>query len=271
MSLGQSAVTYEGRGDGGEGEEVFRLALVAAVEAPAAGQPGRGPFHDPAVPAQVSGCPCGRDGAGCRGRRAIAAGEGSRSPCRRAACRASDVGGRDGSGFPIPSCRGRSDSVPSAAPFERPDTDGVDRAPRPVQLAPGPSSSRTRRWSLAHTRASVHSVNRRKTVTPNRPKPGGSWFQVQPEVPTKMMAASTSRSPRRRCPPPRGRTGAGGTTRWNNVHRSSGAIHSTSAAVITPDCRKITPTEMAPKTTSTPSARPSADACPPSSTGVRAS
>lgn len=36
------------------------------------------------------------------------------------------------------------------------------------------SSSRTRRWSLAQTRASVHSVNRRKAVTPDRPKPGGS-------------------------------------------------------------------------------------------------
>ncbi|MGW2956452.1 hypothetical protein, partial [Streptomyces eurythermus] len=31
------------------------------------------------------------------------------------------------------------------------------------------------------------------------------------------------------------------------VHSSSGAIRSTSAAVITPDCRKITPTEMASK------------------------
>ncbi|MFJ8159159.1 hypothetical protein ACIQ9L_44215, partial [Streptomyces sp. NPDC094468] len=39
------------------------------------------------------------------------------------------------------------------------------------------------------------------------------------------------------------------TTRWNNVHSSSGAIRSTSAAVITPDCRKITPAEMASKYT----------------------
>ncbi|GAA3798384.1 hypothetical protein GCM10022403_035290 [Streptomyces coacervatus] len=84
-------------------------------------------------------------------------------------------------------------------------------------------------------------------MTPDSPKPGGSWFQVQPEVATKMIAASTSRSPRRRCPPPCGRTGAGGTTRWNNFHNSSGAIRSTSASVITPDCRKITPTEMASK------------------------
>jgi transposase len=55
ISLGQSAVAYEGRGYGGEGEEVFRLALVAAVEAAASGQPGHGPLHDPAVPAQAAG------------------------------------------------------------------------------------------------------------------------------------------------------------------------------------------------------------------------
>jgi hypothetical protein len=55
ISVGESAVTYECRGDGGEGEEVFRLALVAAVQASAAGQPGHGPLHDPAVPAQVLG------------------------------------------------------------------------------------------------------------------------------------------------------------------------------------------------------------------------
>lgn len=98
---------------------------------------------------------------------------------------------------------------------------------------------------LGPHRAWLHSVNRRKAVTPDRPKPGGSWFQVQPEVATKMIAASTSRSPRRRCPPPCGRTGASGTTRWNKAHRSSGAIRSTSAAVTTPNCRKIMPTETA--------------------------
>lgn len=48
-------------------------------------------------------------------------------------------------------------------------------------------------------------------------------------------------------PPPCARTGATGTTRWNNIHNSSGAIRSTSAALITPDCRKNTPTEMASK------------------------
>lgn len=48
-------MAHEGRGDGGEGKEVFRLSLVAAVEASAAGQPVHRPFHDPAVPAQASG------------------------------------------------------------------------------------------------------------------------------------------------------------------------------------------------------------------------
>nr|WP_107908985.1 VCBS repeat-containing protein [Streptomyces chartreusis] len=37
ISLGQSAETYEGRGDGCEGKEVFRLSLVAAMQAAAAG------------------------------------------------------------------------------------------------------------------------------------------------------------------------------------------------------------------------------------------
>jgi hypothetical protein len=55
ISVGQSAVAYEGCGDGSEGQEVFRLALVAAVQASAAGQPGHGPLHDPAVSSQVPG------------------------------------------------------------------------------------------------------------------------------------------------------------------------------------------------------------------------
>lgn len=54
-----------------------------------------------------------------------------------------------------------------------------------------PSSSRTRRWSLAHTPASDHSQNRRNAVTPDKPKPGGNWFHVQPETATKMIAANT--------------------------------------------------------------------------------
>ena len=53
--VGESPVAYEGRGNGGEGEKVLRLSLVAAVETSAAGQPGHGPFHDPAVFAQALG------------------------------------------------------------------------------------------------------------------------------------------------------------------------------------------------------------------------
>ncbi len=55
ISLDQSAVTYEGRGNGGEGEEVFRLALVAAVKASTPGQPRHRPLHDPAMSAHASG------------------------------------------------------------------------------------------------------------------------------------------------------------------------------------------------------------------------
>src|SRR5687768_14117076 len=44
VSFGESAVADEGAGDGGEGEEVFGLAFVAAVQAAAAGQPGHGAF-----------------------------------------------------------------------------------------------------------------------------------------------------------------------------------------------------------------------------------
>ncbi len=66
-----------------------------------------------------------------------------------------------------------------------------------------PSSSRTRRWSLAHTRALVHSVNRRCAVAPDGPNDSaGSCCQVQPDVATNTIAASTSWSPCRRRPPP---------------------------------------------------------------------
>lgn len=51
--------------------------------------------------------------------------------------------------------------------------------------------------------------------------------QVQPVVTTKMIAASTSRSPYRRRPPPCGRVGAGSTTRWNSSRNSSGTTCST--------------------------------------------
>ena len=83
-------MAYEGRGDSGEGEEVFRLALVAAVEASAAGQPGDDPFHDPAVPDAAGGEPSPQVAV-------VVA-------CHRAACRAVGVAGRDVSGWA--GCRG---------------------------------------------------------------------------------------------------------------------------------------------------------------------
>ncbi|GAA0979371.1 hypothetical protein GCM10009551_019170 [Nocardiopsis tropica] len=75
---------------------------------------------------------------------------------------------------------------------------------------------------MAQTLARVHSVKRRCAVGPEGPKTGGSWAQVQPLVATKMIAASTWRSPCLRLPPPWGRVGASGTTRWNSSHSSSG-------------------------------------------------
>jgi hypothetical protein len=66
-----------------------------------------------------------------------------------------------------------------------------------------PSSSRTRRWSLAHTRALDHSVNRRWAVAPDGPNDAdGNYCHVQPDVATNTIAANTSRSPCRRRPPP---------------------------------------------------------------------
>lgn len=77
-----------------------------------------------------------------------------------------------------------------------------------------PSSSSTRRCSFAHTRALVHSVNRRCAVAPDGPNDGeGNCCHVHPDVATNTIAASTSRSPCRRRPPPCGLVGAGGTTR----------------------------------------------------------
>ncbi|MCD9165823.1 hypothetical protein LUZ28_27200, partial [Streptomyces albireticuli] len=56
------------------------------------------------------------------------------------------------------------------------------------------------------------------------------------------------RSPCRRRPPPCGRTGAGGTTRWNNSHKPSGTNRSTSFVVTPPPhpttIPQITPNEM---------------------------
>jgi hypothetical protein len=59
-----------------------------------------------------------------------------------------------------------------------------------------PSSSRTRRWSLAHTLAFVHSVKRRCAVAPDGPNDAdANCCHVQPDVATNTIAASTYRSP----------------------------------------------------------------------------
>ena len=70
-------------------------------------------------------------------------------------------------------------------------------------------------------------MNRLCAVGPDGPKHGGNWAHVQPEVATNTIAASTSRPPCRRRPPPCGRVGAAGTTRWNSSHNSSGTRRST--------------------------------------------
>jgi hypothetical protein len=55
---------------------------------------------------------------------------------------------------------------------------------------------------------------------------------VQPEVATKMIAASVSRPPARRRPPPWGRfTSVGDTTRRNSIHNSSGTNRITRSAM----------------------------------------
>lgn len=56
-----------------------------------------------------------------------------------------------------------------------------------------PSSSRTMRWSLADTLALDHSEKRRWAVAPEGPNDAaGNCCQVQPEVATNTIAASTS-------------------------------------------------------------------------------
>lgn len=52
ISVGESAVADEGCGYADKGEEVFRLAFVAAVQASAAGEPEHGALNHPAVAAQ---------------------------------------------------------------------------------------------------------------------------------------------------------------------------------------------------------------------------
>lgn len=50
-----------------------------------------------------------------------------------------------------------------------------------------------------------------------------SCCQVHPDVATNTIGAGTSWTPCRAGPPPRGRIGASGTTRWNSPHSSSGS------------------------------------------------
>jgi hypothetical protein len=52
VSFGEATVTDEGCGYADEGEEVFGLALVTAVQTTAAGEPGHGSLDDPAVSAE---------------------------------------------------------------------------------------------------------------------------------------------------------------------------------------------------------------------------
>lgn len=56
---------------------------------------------------------------------------------------------------------------------------------------------------------------------PTEIKIGGSCRQVQPEVATKIIAASTARSSHRRRPPPWARTGGSGATVWKIAHSPS--------------------------------------------------
>lgn len=81
----KAAVADEGCGDADEGGEVFGLALVAAVQASAAGQPGHrvSPRPSGGGPAVArTRCLCGRCGGGCPACAAIGAGGRSRIPCR---------------------------------------------------------------------------------------------------------------------------------------------------------------------------------------------
>lgn len=82
-----------------------------------------------------------------------------------------------------PSCRDQQIRARQLPPFRaRMFTESM--AQRDQSRSPrAPSSSSTRRWSLPHTLALLHSVNRRWAVAPDGPKPTRSWRHVQPVVP----------------------------------------------------------------------------------------
>lgn len=52
VSFGEATVADEGSGHADEGEEVFGLALITALETTASGQPGDRSLDDPAVSAE---------------------------------------------------------------------------------------------------------------------------------------------------------------------------------------------------------------------------
>lgn len=185
----------EGCGHADEGEEVLGLAFVAAVQAAAArtqsvrrpsgaGRAGRRTRH-----------PCGRCGGVCRARAAIAAGDRSlvrmQFPGSPAATSTAGTDRRDsaderfqalavvhvGAGDtqrqrqPVPigdqmnfrpqlATVGRIRSRQKAPFAARTLTESI--AHRDQSSSPrAPSSSRTTRWRLAHTRSSLHWENRR--------------------------------------------------------------------------------------------------------------
>ncbi len=249
-----------------KGQEVLGLALVTAVQAAAATQPGHRALDRPAMPAQsCGGFDASAGDAVSDAARAepsaqvvvvvslvrvelggpspawAAAGPDRRNAAYQRLKRLAVVEVRAGDpdrdrqtgplsdrmdlrAFLAPVHRIRTCQLP---PFRaRMFTESI--AQRDQSSAPRePSSSRMMRCSLAQTRAVLHSVKRRCAVGPDGPKAGGNCRQVQPVVATKMITANTSRSPYRRRPPPCGRAGAGGTTRWKSSHNSSGTKRST--------------------------------------------
>jgi hypothetical protein len=89
--IGNSAVADEGAGDAGKGGKVLGFAVVASVESAAASESNPWCVQWSGGVTQVavsSRRPCVRCGAGRRAGTFIAAGGGSRGPCRHAAFRA---------------------------------------------------------------------------------------------------------------------------------------------------------------------------------------
>ena len=213
VSFGESAVADEGGGDGGEGCEVVGLAFVAAVEPAEASEPGHRPFDGPAVAAEAGGGLDAAAGDAVSNLAASQVGpdeavvvgfvgmEFAGSPAPGAAAgpdRRDSLDERD-QGLAVvevgPGDRNRKGQTGTFGeqmdlrtvlapiyrirtcqiPFFRARMFTESTAQRDQSSLPrAPSSSRTRRYSLAHTRAAVHSVKRRCAVGPDGPKHGGS-------------------------------------------------------------------------------------------------